>query len=55
MAAAGQDQLLLARLPADIELAAESLGVALEWKLEIVPGVGHDLQQMSEAAAEYLY
>ena len=34
---------------------AETLGVPLEWKLEIVPGVGHDLNQMSEAAAEYLY
>lgn len=34
---------------------AEALGLELKWKLEVVPGVGHDLQRMSEAAAEYLY
>lgn len=27
----------------------------LRWKLEIVPGIGHDYRRMSEAAAEYLY
>lgn len=34
---------------------AEQLDLELNWKLEIVPGVGHDFRRMSEAAAEYLY
>ena len=34
---------------------AKTLGIELKWKLEVVPGVGHDLQRMSDAAAEYLY
>ncbi len=34
---------------------ATTLGIELKWKLEVVPGVGHDLQRMSDAAAEYLY
>jgi pimeloyl-ACP methyl ester carboxylesterase len=37
-----------------LQTAAE-LGVELEWKLEVVPGVGHDLQRMSTAAADFLY
>lgn len=34
---------------------AKELGVELEWELEIVPDVGHDMQRMSAAAAAYLY
>ena len=34
---------------------AESLNTELNWKLEVVPGVGHDFRRMSEAAAAYLY
>ena len=34
---------------------ATTLGIELKWRLEVVPGVGHDLQRMSDAAAEYLY
>lgn len=34
---------------------AESLDVPFRWKLEIVPGVGHDFEKMGEAAARYLY
>ena len=34
---------------------AEQLDADINWKLEIVPGVGHDYHRMSEAAAEYLY
>ena len=37
-----------------VQTAAE-LGVELEWKLEIVPGVGHDMQQMGRAAADFLW
>jgi pimeloyl-ACP methyl ester carboxylesterase len=37
------------------EEAADRLGVDLGWKLHVVPGVGHDHERMSEAAAEYLY
>lgn len=35
--------------------AAEALGVNFEWKIEIVPDIGHDYERMSQAAAEYLY
>lgn len=35
--------------------AATDLGVDLEWRIEIVPGIGHDYSRMGEAAAEYLY
>jgi pimeloyl-ACP methyl ester carboxylesterase len=34
---------------------AAELGLELKWQLEIVPGVGHDTQLMSAAAAAYLY
>ncbi len=34
---------------------AARLGMTLRWTLETVPGVGHDLQQMSAAAARLLY
>jgi poly(3-hydroxybutyrate) depolymerase len=37
-----------------VQTAAE-LGMTLKWKLEVVPNVGHDLQRMSTAAADYLY
>jgi len=36
------------------KMANES-GSAFNWNLEIVPGIGHDYQKMSEAAADYLY
>lgn len=35
--------------------AADALDADFDWQLEIVPGVGHDYERMSEAAAEYLY
>ncbi len=35
--------------------AAEALGVDFEWARVIVPGVGHDYERMSQAAADYLY
>lgn len=34
---------------------AEALGADFEWKLVIVPGVGHDYRAMGQAAAKYLY
>ncbi len=34
---------------------AESLGLEFNWKLEIIPRVGHDYRRMSRAAASYLY
>lgn len=34
---------------------AEELGAEFNWKLEVVPGVGHDYRRMSTAAADYLY
>lgn len=37
------------------EKIAEERGVGFEWKIEVVPGVGHDYERMSEAAADYLY
>ncbi len=35
--------------------AAEARGADFEWRLEIIPGIGHDYERMSEAAARYLY
>jgi pimeloyl-ACP methyl ester carboxylesterase len=35
--------------------AAAELDAKLNWKLEVVPGIGHDYRRMSEAAAKYLY
>jgi hypothetical protein len=37
-----------------MQTAAE-LGLALEWRLEVVPDVGHDVPRMSAAAAAHLY
>lgn len=34
---------------------SKQLQTDLNWKLEIVPGIGHDYRAMSDAAAEYLY
>lgn len=34
---------------------AEALGADFEWKLEVIPGIGHDYERMSAAAADYLY
>jgi len=34
---------------------ARELGVAINWELEVVSGVGHDFKRMSMAAVEYLY
>lgn len=34
---------------------ADRMGTEFEWSLEVVPGVGHDHEGMSRAAAEYLY
>jgi len=34
---------------------ADSVDKAFSWKLEIVPGIGHDFEEMSKAAADYLY
>lgn len=34
---------------------ADEMGTEFEWDLEVVPGVGHDHEGMSRAAAEYLY
>jgi hypothetical protein len=34
---------------------AVELDATINWKLEVVPNVGHDYRRMSEAAAEYLY
>lgn len=39
----------------EAEAAADAMGAEFAWRLEIVPGVGHDHEGMSEAAAEYLY
>lgn len=36
------------------QLAGE-LGRDFQWRMEIVPGIGHDYRGMSEAAATYLY
>lgn len=35
--------------------AADELETDLRWKIEVVPGVGHDYRRMSRAAADYLY
>ncbi len=37
------------------ESKAKELGIHHNWKLEIVPGVGHDQKNMGKAAADYLY
>ena len=37
------------------QVQAERSGVPFDWRLTIVPGVGHDYRRMSEAAAAYLY
>ena len=37
------------------ETEAAGLDVEINWKLEIVPGVGHDFREMGAAAAELLY
>lgn len=34
---------------------AETMNTEFNWKIEIIPGVGHDQQKMGTAAAEYLY
>lgn len=34
---------------------ADSLGLHFSWERVVVPGVGHDYERMSEAAAEHLY
>ena len=34
---------------------AEKMNAKFNWKLQVVPNVGHDVQRMSQAAAEYLY
>ncbi|MEX2498793.1 MAG: hypothetical protein WD397_07950 [Wenzhouxiangellaceae bacterium] len=36
-------------------MQAETMNAKLAWRLEVVAGVGHNDQQMSHAAAEYLY
>jgi pimeloyl-ACP methyl ester carboxylesterase len=40
---------------ANAQAAAKQLDANLQWKLEIVPGIGHDYRRMSTAASEYLY
>jgi pimeloyl-ACP methyl ester carboxylesterase len=35
--------------------AAKRLGTPFNWKLEVVPGIGHNYRKMGEAAAQYLY
>ena len=34
---------------------SKNFGMKFNWKLEIVPNVGHDQKKMAKAAAEYLY
>ena len=34
---------------------ARELNAAFNWKIVIVPGVGHDYKAMGNAAAKYLY
>lgn len=34
---------------------ADKLNAAFAWQIEVVPGVGHDHEGMSEAAAESMY
>lgn len=34
---------------------ADSLGTEFNWELKIIPGIGHDYERMSKAAAKYLY
>ncbi|MBW3567766.1 MAG: hypothetical protein KY410_07395, partial [Proteobacteria bacterium] len=40
---------------ANAQAVARQLDAELRWKLEVVPGVGHDYRGMAVAAAEYLY
>jgi len=35
--------------------AARAMNTNFAWRMEVVPGVGHDYEAMSEAAAHYLY
>lgn len=39
----------------EAERMAMNQGYDFNWKLEVVPGVGHDYKKMGEAAARYLY
>jgi hypothetical protein len=34
---------------------ARSMGVAFNWQLKVIPGVGHEYKEMGRAAAQYLY
>lgn len=34
---------------------ADSLDAEFNWKLEVIPNIGHNYEKMSEAAADYLY
>jgi hypothetical protein len=34
---------------------AEQLDTDINWRLEVVPDVGHDYRRMCKAAVEYLY
>ena len=34
---------------------AARIGARFDWSLQVVPGVGHDPEGMSRAAARYLY
>ncbi len=34
---------------------AQELGVSYEWKIEVVPQIGHDHRKMGDAAAKFLY
>jgi len=34
---------------------AQEMGASYEWKIEVVPQVGHDHRKMGDAAAKYLY
>ena len=39
----------------EAKLKAEEMNSPFYWKLEVVPGVGHDFRKMGAAAAKYLY
>lgn len=52
----GTDRMARARFAFDFARdAAARLGASFGWRLEVVPGVGHDYRRMSSAAAAYLY